>query len=116
MAVKGVGVRPAPAPSPNTQPNNDADLKDDMQSWNDRPTSESKSASEEQGLVIDCDCCAMQHTSACDDCVMTMLLSTDLRSLELSQVETSALGALADEGLVPRLRLLPRDGGAAAAG
>ncbi len=116
MAVRGSGfVRPRP-PHPTPTPTSDADSKDDMQSWKDRPTSESSTTSEVRGLVIDCDCCAMQHTSACDDCVMTMLLSSDRRSLELSEVETSALRALADEGLVPRLRLLPRDGGAAVAG
>ena len=25
-------------------------------------------------MLIDCDQCAMQHTSACDDCVVTFLL------------------------------------------
>ncbi len=65
--------------------------------------------------MIDCDRCAMQNTSACDDCVVSVLLSTGDLPVKLSQAESSALEALAGEGLVPRLRLLPRDGGAAAA-
>ncbi len=87
-----------------------------MQTWRDNLTPEPIAKPDETALLIDCDCCAMQHTSACDDCVMTMLLTNDQRSVELSQVEASALEALAGQGLVPRLRLLPRDGGAAAAG
>ena len=86
-----------------------------MQRATDQHAEDHGASREEPGLVIDCDRCAMQHTSACDDCVVSVLLSTGDLPVELSEAESSALDALAGEGLVPRLRLLPRDGGAAAA-
>lgn len=78
-------------------------------------TTDDRTAPKGDALIIDCDRCAMQHTSACDDCVVSFLLLDGPQPVELSRAETSALDALADEGLVPRLRLLPRDGGEAAA-
>lgn len=63
-------------------------------------------------MLIDCDQCAMQHTSACDDCVVTVLLdSAPARSgpVELSEDEERAIDILAETGLVPRLRLVPTD-------
>jgi hypothetical protein len=66
-------------------------------------------------VIIDCDQCAMQHTSACDDCVVGFLLgkATDV---ELCDVEVSAIGHLAEAGLVSPIRLMPRldDSGEAA--
>ena len=67
-------------------------------------------------MIIDCDECVMQHTSACDDCVVTVLLAghaprqsgPTLRRVELDDAETDAIDNLADAGLVPRLRLLKR--------
>lgn len=56
-------------------------------------------------MLIDCRQCAMQATSACDDCVVTFLL--DQGPIDLSEDETEALGNLAGEGLVPVLRLIP---------
>ena len=58
-------------------------------------------------MLIDCNQCAMQHTSACDDCLVTFLLDTG--PLEIDDAEAEALGHLADGGLVPRLRLIPAD-------
>jgi len=58
-------------------------------------------------MLIDCEQCAMQHTSACDDCVVTFLL--DRGPVDLSPSESEALGNLADEGLVPHLRLIPAE-------
>lgn len=58
-------------------------------------------------MHIDCGQCAMQHTSACDDCVVTFLLSGG--PLELDDAEEQALGNLAGEGLVPKLRLIPTE-------
>ena len=58
-------------------------------------------------MLIDCGQCAMQHTSACDDCVVTFLLSAG--PVDLDDSETSALENLAGEGLVPRLRLIPAE-------
>ena len=58
-------------------------------------------------LVIDCASCAMEGTVACQDCVVTYLLAPD-GPLHLDDDERSALSALAEEGLVPGLRLVPR--------
>jgi hypothetical protein len=58
-------------------------------------------------MLIDCDMCAMRGTSACDDCVVTFLLSDG--PLDLDESEVAALANLAGEGLVPRLRLLPTE-------
>lgn len=56
-------------------------------------------------MLIDCQQCAMQHTTACDDCVVTFLL--DDGPVDLDDSEVVALANLAGEGLVPRLRLVP---------
>ena len=59
-------------------------------------------------MLIDCNQCVMQDTSACDDCVMSYLLHDTTLSLSLADEYAGALGALADGGLVPQLRLVPR--------
>ena len=60
-------------------------------------------------MLIDCDECMMQHTSACDDCVVTVLLAGQpLRRVELDSTEADAIEILAAAGLVPQLRLLKR--------
>ena len=61
-------------------------------------------------MFIDCDNCAMQHTPACADCVVGVLLAESDGPVALDAAETEALGNLADVGLVPRLKLVPRDG------
>lgn len=67
-------------------------------------------------MIIDCDECAMQHTSACSDCVLSVLLHEMGRPVVLSHDEHEALGHLADAGLVAPLRLVPRTEDEAAAG
>ena len=57
-------------------------------------------------MLIDCDGCAMRDL-ACADCVVTVLLGGPPGRLEVDDAERLALGALADSGLVPRLRLVP---------
>jgi len=59
-------------------------------------------------MLIDCNQCVMQDTSACDDCVMSFLLHDTSVPLALADEHAGALEALADGGLVPQLRLLPR--------
>ena len=59
-------------------------------------------------MVIDCDTCRMRDTSACDDCVVTALLAST--PLDLGEEELAALGHLAEAGLCPPLRLVPRAG------
>lgn len=58
-------------------------------------------------MLIDCECCAMRETVACQDCVVTYLL--DEGPVELSENESEALANLADHGLVPSLKLVPRE-------
>ncbi len=69
-------------------------------------------------LCISCDDCAMQATTACDDCVVSFVLRADAESntgadagpgmgegeLVLDADEVRAVGLLAKAGLVPELR------------
>jgi hypothetical protein len=60
-------------------------------------------------MIIDCDACVMQHTSACGDCIVTVLLdAVPEPTLRLDAEEQEALEHLADAGLVAPLRLVPR--------
>ena len=56
-------------------------------------------------MLIDCDACAVRDLQ-CGDCVMTVLLGAP-GVYEVDQGEAQALDALADSGLVPRLRMVP---------
>jgi hypothetical protein len=61
-------------------------------------------------MIIDCDTCLARDIS-CGDCVINVLLtSPPLESTltDLDPVEFAALGSLAQVGLVPPLRLLPK--------
>lgn len=61
-------------------------------------------------ITIDCDRCAMQHTTTCSDCVVTHLCDRAAGSavvLELAEARTLRL--LAEAGLAPALRHLPLD-------
>jgi hypothetical protein len=58
-------------------------------------------------MIIDCEQCAMKDTSACDDCVVACLLGSG--PVEVSVTQTEAMANLAEEGLVPRLRLIPAE-------
>jgi len=65
---------------------------------------------------IDCDTCAVRGP-ACGDCVVSVLLGSPPSGVELDATERQALDALAEAGLVPRLRMVPlrrpgTDGGA----
>ena len=60
----------------------------------------------EDAVLIDCDSCAMRDL-ACADCVVTVLLGGPPGVVEVDDAERAALDALADSGLVPRLRLVP---------
>jgi hypothetical protein len=59
-------------------------------------------------VIVDCDTCVARGP-ACGDCVITVLLGPPDWSHEgLAPAETAALAVLADSGLVPPLRLVPR--------
>lgn len=59
--------------------------------------------------TIDCGDCAMHDTQACDDCVVSFVLSREPGdALVIDAAEERALRALGDAGLVPHLRHRPR--------
>ena len=63
------------------------------------------------GLSIDCASCAMQHTVACDDCVVTFICSRTADDAVVVDVdEWRAVKLLQDAGLVPKLRHRRRTG------
>ncbi len=57
-------------------------------------------------MLIDCDSCAVRGL-ACGDCVVTVLLGASPEGVELDAAEQAAISVLADQGLVPPLRLVP---------
>lgn len=58
-------------------------------------------------LHVDCAACAARGP-ACSDCVISVLLGAPVEGVDLDTEEQSALSALAESGLVPPLRLVPR--------
>ena len=64
-------------------------------------------AGSEVAMIIDCDSCVMQHTAACDDCVVSALVQIGT-TVDLCSEESLALDALSDAGLVAPLRLVER--------
>ena len=62
-------------------------------------------------LTIDCDCCELQGTSACDDCVVTFLLGREPDdAVVIDADEARAMRMLEHAGLVPSLRFSSRAG------
>ncbi len=60
------------------------------------------------GLTIDCDDCSMQHTSACDDCVVSFICSREPDEAVIIDVaEERAVRMLIRSGLVPGIRHAP---------
>lgn len=59
-------------------------------------------------LIIDCDRCEVRP-KACSDCVVSVLLGAP-GQVEWDAAERRAMDALADAGMVPRLRLVPKSG------
>ena len=65
----------------------------------------------EGGLTIDCDCCALQDTDACDDCVVSFLLGREPDdAVVIDADEARAMRMLERAGLVPTLRFSTRAG------
>ncbi|MCZ6461401.1 MAG: hypothetical protein O6705_04090 [Actinobacteria bacterium] len=60
-------------------------------------------------MIIDCDTCVMDGTSACADCIVPVLLAGTNGRIEVDDTEEAALRNLSDAGLVAPLRLVPRD-------
>jgi hypothetical protein len=63
-----------------------------------------------ENVIIDCDRCEMRDI-ACGDCVVTVLLGAP-PEVEIDATEQAAIAALAEGGLVPPLRMAPRDAAA----
>lgn len=60
---------------------------------------------EETAVRIDCDECVMQHTAACDDCVVTFIVNREPTApVVIEGAEERAVRMLAHAGLVPGLR------------
>ncbi len=56
-------------------------------------------------LTIDCDCCAMRDTSACEDCMVTFLLGRQPDDAVIIDAEEArAVRMLERAGLVPAIR------------
>jgi hypothetical protein len=62
-------------------------------------------------LTIDCDCCRLQGTDACDDCVVSFLLEREPDdAVVIDADEARAMRMLERAGLVPSLRFSSRAG------
>ena len=62
-------------------------------------------------LTIDCRECAMAHTSACDDCIVSFIVNREPGdAVVVDADEERALRSLSAGGLVPRLRHLSKSG------
>ena len=57
-------------------------------------------------LHVDCESCVARGP-ACGDCVISVLLGSPPQGVDLDHDERAALSALAEQGLVPPLRLVP---------
>ena len=56
-------------------------------------------------MRIDCDECVMQHTDACDDCIVTFIVGRPSEgAVVLDLEEERAVRRLTEAGLVPGLR------------
>jgi hypothetical protein len=58
-----------------------------------------------EDLTIDCECCALRETAACQDCVVTFLLGREPDdAVVIDADEARAMRMLERAGLVPSLR------------
>ncbi len=57
-------------------------------------------------MIIDCNACNMQATTACDTCIVPVLLHQMSGPFEMASDEATAFDNLADAGLVAPLRLV----------
>jgi hypothetical protein len=61
-------------------------------------------------MRIECDECVMQHSAACDDCVVSFLVQREPGdAVVIDADEERAVRMLARAGLVPRLRHVARE-------
>lgn len=57
-------------------------------------------------MIIDCNACEMQATTACDECIVPVLLHQMAGPFEMGGTEKEAFNNLADAGMVAPLRLV----------
>jgi hypothetical protein len=69
----------------------------------------------EDGMIIDCNTCDMRETSACNDCVVSVLVGEN-GILELADAEQEAIDSMSRVGLVSPIRLVVNDSGGAIPG
>lgn len=69
-----------------------------------------KPGTEEPGLVLDCDTCAMQGTDACGDCVVTYILDRRDGAVVFDAAEERAVRSMTRAGLLPDVRYSHRTG------
>jgi hypothetical protein len=76
------------------------------------PTARGSTDTESAGeLTIDCDCCALRNTDACDDCVVSFLLDREPEdAVVIDADEARAMRMLERAGLVPTLRFSTQAG------
>ncbi len=64
-----------------------------------------------ESLTIDCDDCTLQHTNACDDCMVSFLLDREPEdAIIIDADEARAVRMLERAGLLPSLRFTERAG------
>lgn len=61
-------------------------------------------------MIIDCGTCVARHTTACDDCIVSVLCGDD-GIVELDRHERSAIDSMSEAGLIAPIRLVPADDG-----
>jgi hypothetical protein len=91
----------------------DSDSRDRDSSITDIATalSGTTDADVEATVTIDCDCCALRNTNACDDCVVSFLLDREPEdAVVIDADEARAMRMLERAGLVPTLRFSSRAG------
>lgn len=64
-----------------------------------------------ESLRIDCEECTLQHSTACEDCIMTFLCGTETEQpVVVDLAEARAMRLLGEAGLAPPLRHRGRTG------
>lgn len=65
----------------------------------------------DEGSIISCDDCVMQHTPTCDDCIVTFICNREPdEAVVIDVADARAVRLLGEGGLVPMLRQVRRTG------
>jgi hypothetical protein len=86
-----------------------ADPADPAGSAPDEPEEGKEGERASNSYSVDCNACAMRSTVACDDCVVSFIVSREPGdALVIDVAEERAVRMFQDAGLVPRLRHVSR--------